>query len=108
MIFGSYPCCEGPLAIAVPDKTPAYWKENCPNCGAVVWHRLSRLDPQTWTEAQFLAEHTIDEATKQIREINPPPAVELSEADKAAHLKWFEDLVLYGNSAIKSPKGLLP
>lgn len=67
MIFGSYPCCSGSLGIAMPDKTPVYWPEDCPHCGAKVWHRLSRVDPQSWTEAEFLAEFEVDEATKMIR-----------------------------------------
>jgi hypothetical protein len=60
MMIGSYPCCNGGLLIPMPDKTPAYAPEDCPHCGARVWHRFSRVDPQSWTEADFLAEHDVD------------------------------------------------
>lgn len=73
MIFGEYPCCDGSLSLGVPDKTPAYFSENCPHCGAKVWHRLSRVDPQSWTEADFLAEHEIDHETKQIKSKEQQP-----------------------------------
>lgn len=66
MIFGEYPCCGGFLSLAVPDKTPAYLPENCPHCGAKVWHRISRVDPISWTDADFLVEHDVDETSKQI------------------------------------------
>lgn len=66
MIFGNYPCCGSALAISMPERA-AYHRENCPACGAVVWHRLSRIDPQSWTEDRFLAEHEVDEQTKTIR-----------------------------------------
>lgn len=72
-MFGGYPCCDGALAITMPAKTPAYFRENCPHCGAVVWHLLSRIDPQSWTEADFLIEHEVDDATKQIRPKRPEP-----------------------------------
>lgn len=67
MMMGTYPCCAGPLGIGMPDKTPAYFREECPHCGAIVWHKLSRVDPTSWTEVDFLAEHDVDEATKQIK-----------------------------------------
>ena len=70
MVIGEYPCCGAHLMIEVPKKTPAYFKENCPECGAVVWHRLSRIDPTSWIEADFLAEHDVDEETKQIKAKN--------------------------------------
>lgn len=78
MIIGQYPCCEGDLTIEVPERTPAYREEACPHCGAKVWHKLSRLDPQSWTEADFLAEYVVDEETMTIRPIKEPvpiPAV---------------------------------
>lgn len=70
MILGSYPCCDGALAIALPEQmeTPKYMKENCPHCGVVVWHRLERLDPMSWNEEGFLLEHEVDEEKKQIKE----------------------------------------
>jgi len=68
MMIGGYPCCDGPLAIAVPEKTPAYLPENCPHCGKPVWHKVSRVDPTSWTEADFLAEHVVDYKTHEITE----------------------------------------
>jgi hypothetical protein len=67
MIFGDYPCCGGAFSTGVPDKTPAYFDEDCPHCGAHVWHRLSRVDPMSWTEADFLAKHEIDAEAKTIK-----------------------------------------
>ena len=66
MVFGEYPCCGGFFSHPVPDKTPAYFPEDCPHCGAKVWHKLSRVGPESWTEADFLAEHDVDMETKRI------------------------------------------
>lgn len=67
MMIGSYPCCEGPLFIAMPERRlPLYAPENCPHCGAKVWHLFSKAVPTTWVEADFLAEHNIDPVTKTI------------------------------------------
>lgn len=66
MIFGDYPCCGGALCLTVPDKTPVFEREECPHCGAVVWHFLSRLDPVSYTEKEFLAQYDVDAATKKI------------------------------------------
>ena len=67
MMIGEYPCCGGALFLPMPDRTPAYEKEACPHCGVTVWHRYSRLDPQSWTEDVFMAEFIVDEATGTIR-----------------------------------------
>ena len=61
MMIGEYPCCNGALWIPMPDKTPAWAREQCPHCGATVWHKLSRVDPTSWTEEDFLAEFDVDE-----------------------------------------------
>lgn len=66
MMIGEYPCCGGDLAIAMPDKTPAYVPEACPHCGAKVWHRLSRVEPMSWGEADFLAEYDVDPEKKMV------------------------------------------
>ena len=71
MVIGEYPCCDGPFSAAVPDKTPAYFSEDCPHCGAKVWHRLSRVDPESWTEADFLELHVVDDANMQITDRRP-------------------------------------
>jgi hypothetical protein len=79
VIFGDYPCCDGALAIAMPDKTPAFMRENCPHCGALVWHRLSRVESVSWTESDFLAEHDVDEST---RKITPKPGTDAEAFDR--------------------------
>jgi len=56
--------------IAMPEKTPAYLPEVCPECGAKVWHRFSRIDPMSWTEADFLKEHEVNEETHVVRPRN--------------------------------------
>ncbi len=65
MILGSYPCCGAALSIGLPDgRLPQMMKEECPECGEIVWHKLARLDPQSWTEEDFLKEYDVDEETK--------------------------------------------
>lgn len=73
MMFGDYPCCSGSLFIAMPDRTPVYCPEDCPHCGAKVWHRLSRAEPMSWTEADFLDEFDVDLETRQITPKVAPP-----------------------------------
>ena len=69
MIIGDYPCCDKELLIPIPDgvKLPAFSKEQCPYCGATVWHYISRVAPESYTDEQFLKEWTVDENTKQIK-----------------------------------------
>ena len=76
MVLGSYPCCDAPLMIPVPEKTPAYFSEECDECGAIVWHRLSRVDPMSWLEADFLADHIVDAETMTIKERDRPQSME--------------------------------
>lgn len=66
MIIGRYPCCDAPLTLSVPAKTPVWFKESCPRCEATVWHRVSRFDPMSWTERDFEAEFNIDHESKII------------------------------------------
>jgi hypothetical protein len=73
MIFGEYPCCEGPLAIAIPDKCPAFVQEECPHCGAKVWHRLSRIDPESYTEDEFFKVYKVDFDKKSIERLDGKP-----------------------------------
>lgn len=60
MILGSYPCCNGSLHLVMPDKTPAWQREECPHCGAPVWHQKSRVECLTWLEADFLELYHVD------------------------------------------------
>lgn len=83
MIFGSYPCCDGSLTLTMPDKTPAYLPDDCPHCGAKVWHRLSRVQSTSWTEADFLAEHDVDFDAKTIK---AKPGTEAAAFEEAIRL----------------------
>ena len=66
MIFGEYPCCGHALALALTGK-PAVSKEVCPGCGAVVWHVLERVDPRSYTDADFRVAFDVDEEAKSIK-----------------------------------------
>ncbi len=67
MIFGSYPCCDSFLSLSMPAKTPVYLPERCPHCGEAVWHRLSRVEPMSWTEEDFEKEYDIDAEAKMVK-----------------------------------------
>lgn len=69
MIFGEYPCCSAFLSLSVPERTPAYMRDECPECGTACWHRISRVDPTSWTEEEFLKTHKVDMEKKSIEEI---------------------------------------
>jgi hypothetical protein len=61
MIFGEYPCCNGHLAISLADgKLPQWQREECPHCGATVWHYHSRIAPFTLDEEAFHEEYEIE------------------------------------------------
>jgi hypothetical protein len=108
-MFGEYPCCGAALAIALPEKTPAYMPESCPSCGAKVWHRFSRIEPQSWTEADFLAEFEVDDAAKTIKERNPKsPAPPIPPVIVEAFVKMVADSILYGDPATRESAGSGP
>lgn len=68
MMIGNYPCCDAPLMIVLPGcRLPVISSELCPGCGAKVWHKFSRIDPESWTDEAFLKEWKVDEETKQIK-----------------------------------------
>lgn len=85
MMIGEYPCCGGALFLMMPGSAPrgaalpAYRAENCPHCGQRVWHRFSRFDPMSWTEADFLAEHVVDQ---EARRITAKPGTEAARYDE--------------------------
>jgi len=68
--FGGCPYegCDGFFATALPERTPIYDKQTCKLCGRVVWLKLSRWDPEAYTEESFVARYQVDEATKKIRD----------------------------------------
>lgn len=104
MIFGNYPCCDGELTLSMPDQTPTFAKENCPHCGELVWHKFSRIEPQSFTEAQFLDEYEVDDESMSItRKCSKHISPDLREfmnraADAAAKgiVADFEDRVING------------
>jgi hypothetical protein len=104
MIFGDYPCCNAPLAIAMPER-PGFFRELCPACGTAVWHKMSRLDPQSWTEVDFLKEYRVDEVTNQVTELTPAP--ELSETQQLVLEEEIINRLLYGDPSSPEPVGIL-
>ncbi len=68
MIFGSYPCCNAPLALTLPDKKlPVIGWENCPECKVKVWHQYSRIDPMSWTDDEFQKLYIVNEEDYSIK-----------------------------------------
>ena len=68
MMIGEYPCCDGPLMIALPDgELPKVAHDICEHCGAKVWHHFSRVDPKSWTDEDFLKEFEVDEEARSIK-----------------------------------------
>jgi len=66
VICGTYPCCDEPLFMACPEKTPAFRRDECPKCGTTCWHKLSCIDPVSWTEKDFLERFDINEEKRLI------------------------------------------
>jgi hypothetical protein len=51
----------------LPDiDLPVFEREACPKCGAVVWHKYSRVDPWSTTDEEFKKEYRIDKETKEV------------------------------------------
>lgn len=71
MIIGQYPCCNGELCMQMPERTPVYFREECPHCGAPVWHKLSRVESMSWCEADFLEIYEVDAEAHTITEREP-------------------------------------
>src|SRR5436309_110390 len=67
-----YDDCKGTLCLAVPERTPAYVLTECRTCKRKVWYRLSRLDPEAWTQEAFEAEHEIDLVARTIKKRQSP------------------------------------
>ena len=65
MIIGSCPYadCDEPFMLPIAH---GYQRWACEKCQRVIWTRHSRLDPWSLTEAEFLAQYEVVEATKQI------------------------------------------
>ncbi len=67
MIIGSYPCCDGELWLSMPEVTPKVAPEDCPHCGAKVWHIFSRVDPMTYLDADFRELYDVDDVAKTLK-----------------------------------------
>jgi hypothetical protein len=64
-----YEGCTGGVWLPIADMPlPKFQRHNCEECHRVIWTRHSRWYPWSMTEADFLANYEVDEATKQIRE----------------------------------------
>ncbi len=70
MIFGDCPYegCSGTHALGVPDRTPAFAKNTCEDCGREYWLYYSRLNPEAYTIEDFENKFEIDEENRSIKE----------------------------------------
>ena len=66
--LGEYPCCGGALFLSWDEESFGYAPEDCPHCGAKVWHRFSNYQPESWTEEEFLKRHSVNHETRSIKE----------------------------------------
>lgn len=68
MIYNVYPCCKKPLMIEHPQwlnqNDHVFAKENCPHCQSLVMHKISYMNPQTFTEEEFNKLYIITEDKK--------------------------------------------
>jgi hypothetical protein len=66
MNFGECPYddCDNFFFLSLPEKTPMFEKLTCDRCGRTVWYRLSRIDPEAFTESDFLKHFAVDEKSK--------------------------------------------
>lgn len=70
MNFGECPYkdCDGALEwLSVPEQAPVFYKDFCQKCQRVVWRKLSRIEPEALTTAQFQRQYVVDELTKQVK-----------------------------------------
>lgn len=71
MIIGSCPYndCKGEVFLGCDDwKMPSLYKHFCEDCKRAIWTKITRVDPQSWTEEEFLRNFVIDEENKSIKE----------------------------------------
>lgn len=77
MNFGDCPYqeCKGFISVAVPEKTPAFTKITCDECGRELWYRCSRIEPQAFTLDEFAAAYEVDEEKRTIKKREPHNAL---------------------------------
>lgn len=71
MIIGQCPYsdCDGSIWLGCDDwPMPSVYKHKCKVCDKVIWTNISRIDPKSWTEKDFIETHKIDEETKKVSE----------------------------------------
>ena len=72
MIIGECPYnnCNEPLMIGVEDgaQLPAFYPHYCEGCKRKIWTKMTRIDPASWTEEDFLRDFNVNEETKNITE----------------------------------------
>jgi predicted RNA-binding Zn-ribbon protein involved in translation (DUF1610 family) len=96
----------------MPDQTPKYLPENCPHCGVKVWHVLSRVTPESFTEDEFLQRYEVDEASHAVRDKYAEVEARIHEAIRNHPrfnelMQVMENLILYGDSKGQRPTGLI-
>lgn len=75
MIIGGCPYegCDGDVWLGCDEwPMPSFYRHTCEKCGKNIWTKITRVDPQSWTEEGFLSTYEIHEETKSIKEIDNP------------------------------------
>ncbi len=67
MFIGSCYYCDSPFMTASPDRTPAYEKYKCEECGEEQWLKHSRIDPESYPIEYFIADETTHRLVKNER-----------------------------------------
>ena len=70
MIFGECPYCEEMMFNYMPEKSPAFQKTECEECGNTVWLLCSRIESYAYTVEDFLEKYSVDEETKEVRKLD--------------------------------------
>lgn len=58
MIIGTRPCCGAPSLVEI-GPAPCWERIVCDGCGAALWLRHSRIDPEMLTEDEFLKHYEV-------------------------------------------------
>lgn len=76
-----YAGCDGFFSTVLPERTPVYYQTVCDLCQRVVWLKLSRVDPEAYTEDSFVQKYLVNKETHTIepRE-KPQPLTGLEKA----------------------------
>ncbi len=72
MIIGECPYdgCDGDIMLGCDGwPMPSFYKHECETCKKYIWTKITRIDPQSFTEEDFLSTHKINEDTKSIKEM---------------------------------------